>query len=113
MPITTATITPVATNESRTAMIATEKGHIVAVSLFPETYGTGPGEYYGEIWIVSTETPEPTPLIMLTSGGFGKQFGIHWTGRLPCEPSMAVRGIAGCIATNIIPCRLAVFTEID
>jgi len=105
-------VTPPAGNSMTEVLINTEKGHVVAVSLFTETFGTGVNEYYGEIWLASIETPTPTKLVMLTAGGFGKQYAISWTGRIPCEPSMAVIAFVGSLATNIVPVRLTVFTDI-
>lgn len=113
MPFAQKAMTPPNDRSMDSITIATEKGHLVAVSLFPENSGTGINEYYGEVWLVSTETPEPTRLIMLAAGGFGKQYAISWTGRIPCEPSQAVVGYAGCLSTNIQPVRLTVFTDVE
>lgn len=92
--------------------ILTEKGHIVAASLFPEQTGSGANELYGEIWLTSIETPEPTKLAMLVSGHFGVRAGISWFGYLPSEPSLGITGYFWSSATNMQKARLSVVTDI-
>jgi len=112
MPSSQVNIAPAGIHVAGTGLISCEKGALVAVSIFPDRGGIGPFEAYADIWLISTETPNPIPIIILVAGGIGVLDGISWTGRLPAEPHLAVRGR---VWTNnaTVTYRLSVMTEID
>jgi hypothetical protein len=48
-------------------LILLEEGILHTVMLGPEHIGTGNAEYYGQLLLVSSETPKPIPIAILAS----------------------------------------------
>lgn len=89
--------------------LTVENGDLVSVCMTPERIGTGNSEYYGMIFIASTETPEPIPITLLASGYLGASNYIGWTGRIRMQPTYSI--LARIWSENPIPVRCSVVTE--
>lgn len=108
MPFTSFTFAVVAYNQAND-LLTVERGMLDSVMLGPEHPGTGNSEYFGQILLVSTETPQPVPVAILASGYFGASVYLGWTGSLPMEPTYAVQ--ARIWSQNTIPVRCTVGTH--
>lgn len=67
-----------------------ESGILESVMVAPEHTGIGNAEAYAELYIGTTETPDPTPVAMLASGYIGASHPIGWTGQIVMEPSFCI-----------------------
>lgn len=101
----------VAANDQARATLTIEKGHLSAVMLGPERAGSGNAEFFGQIFLASTETPTPLPIALLASGYFGASCYIGWTGRIKIEPTYAIH--ARIFSPSAIPVRCSVVTDIE
>lgn len=70
--------------------VITETGYLVGVQFGPTLAGTGGAESYAQVFLASTDTPTPIPLVMLCSGYCGTDHPIAWDGRLKLDPAYAV-----------------------
>lgn len=89
--------------------LVVENNDLVSVCLTPERTGTGNAEYWGELFLASTDTPLPLPIAFLASGYFGASHYIGWTGRIAMQPTYAIYARIWC--ENPIPVRCSVLTE--
>ena len=89
MPFNQYPVEIIAANQRQHAFTV-EKGDIVGVLFEPEARGTGAAESYAQVYLATTDTPSPTPFVMLCSGYVGANTGITWTGRIHLDPSYAV-----------------------
>lgn len=87
-----------------------EHGYLEAVMLGPEIAGTGNAEFFGQVFLASTETPTPIPIALLCSGYFGASCFIGWTGRILIEPTFAVH--VRIFSESLDMCRLNILTDI-
>jgi hypothetical protein len=92
-------------------MFTVEKGHLISVMLGPERIGTGNAEYYGQVFLVSTEAPHPVPISILSAGYFGASVYIGWTGKIKLEPTYAIHAYVW--SPNTIPVRCTILTEVN
>lgn len=90
-------------------LLTVENKILTGVNMGPETVGTHASEYYGQILIISTDTPTPVPLILLASGHFGAMDFISWTGRIRMDPSYAI--MARIWVDGAVPARCTVLVE--
>lgn len=90
-------------------LLTVESGILDTVMIGPEHPGTGNAEYYGQLLLVSTETPQPVPIAILASGYFGASVYIGWTGAIPMEPTYAIQ--ARIWSENTIPVRCTIGTH--
>lgn len=108
MPYTSFTFEVVAGNQAE-ASKTVESGFVASVMMNPERVGTGNAEYYGQIFIATTETPRPHPVALLASGYFGATSYIGWTGRIQLDPSYVV--LARVYSESAIPVRCSIITQ--
>lgn len=99
----------VAANDQATDLLTVEDNRLVSVMLMPERTGSGNAEFFGQIFIVSTETPNPIPLAYLASGYFGASLPIAWTGSITLQPTYAIQ--ARIFSASTIPVRCTILTE--
>jgi hypothetical protein len=108
MPFTSFSFAVDHTNQAED-LILLENGILNTVMLGPEHIGTGNAEYYGQVLLVSSETPKPIPIAILASGYFGASVYIGWTGAIPLEPTYGIMARIWC--ENTIPVRCTVNTH--
>ena len=108
MPYTSFTFEVVALNRAEHTLIV-DTGILDSVMMGPERTGTGNAEFFGQIFLVSTETPSPVPIAILASGYFGASVFIGWTGTLPMERTYGI--MARIFSQSGFPVRCTIGTH--
>lgn len=88
-----------------------ENGSLVGVMLAPEVSGTGIAENYAQLYLASTDTPTPIPILQLASGYFGADYSIAWDGRIKLDPAMAI--LVRVWSHRTFRFRLSIVTEVE
>lgn len=109
MPYNSFTLTVDHTDQAQESF-RVESGFLEAVSLGPSTIGSGNAEFYGALYLVSTEIPTPVTVAILASGYFGASHQISWTGRIRMEPTFAI--MARIWSPSAIPIRCDILTDV-
>lgn len=108
MPYNSMTLEVGITNQAQ-EILSVEGGRLVAVMMGPERTGSGNAEFFGQIFLASTEIPHPVPIAQLAAGYFGASVFISWTGSIIMQPTYAV--FARIWSVSAIPVRCTMITE--
>lgn len=110
MPYGSTIITTDAVLHNGSGLIGAEKGRLVGVNIACERTERGAAELFGEIYLISTEVPNPIQILLLCSGYFGGNLSVAWDGSIELEPAMAVQAFIACpLETRV---KLTVLTEL-
>ena len=93
------------TNQAQ-ELLTVEGRHLVSAMMGPESAGAGNAEFYGQIFLASTESPTPIPISLLTSGYFGASVFIGWTGSIIMQPTYAVMARIWSQSDQVIRCTI-------
>jgi len=86
-----------------------ETGFLVGVSMWPQDIGIDAHATFGQIWLGSSATPTPIPVILLCSGYIDTTQAISWTGSILLDPgSVIIPRVWSQLTSNY---RLSVLTQ--
>jgi hypothetical protein len=95
MPLRTVTGLLVAVDHHAELVLPGDTGILHAATLNYTHDGTPlyfrePAAYFGAIYLISLDTTQPRPFILLAQGRFGSFTAVSWTGRIQRDPSFAL-----------------------
>lgn len=108
MPFISKTLAVTAYNQDEKSIVIENK-YLKAVTLIPETTGSGNAEFFGQIFITSGDTPHPVHVALIAQGYFGASNGISWTGSIFMAPAYAVA--ARIFSESTIPVRCNILAQ--
>ncbi|MCK4626061.1 MAG: hypothetical protein KAV00_12165 [Phycisphaerae bacterium] len=79
-----------------TELQLSENGRLRSVMLIQNPLFIRANHVFGQIWLSSTETPNPTKIHLLCQGYFGCLDAIAWDGDIQMEPTFAIQGHIWC-----------------
>ena len=92
------------------ALQLSENGRLRSVMLIQNPIFIRMNHVFGQIWLVSTETPDPTKIHLLCQGYFGCRDAIAWDGDIELEPTFAIQAHIWC--SQAVLCRITANVEI-